>query len=76
MDPATAASCGLTEEYVVNLLKTRTVLGAVLAVIGYLAQPEVLAVLPAKVASVVTAIGLVLSAIGVRAAIEKSGPAQ
>ncbi len=59
-----------------GLLKTRSVLGVILAVIGYLAQPEVLAVLPAKVASIVTAIGLVVSAIGLRAAIEKSGPAQ
>ena len=59
-----------------NLLKTRTVLGAILSVFGYLNQAEVLAVLPEKVAAIVTAVGLVLSAIGVRAAIEKSGPAQ
>lgn len=59
-----------------NLLKTRTVLGAILSVFGYLNQAEVLAVLPEKVAAIVTAVGLVLSAIGVRAAIEKSGPSQ
>lgn len=52
-----------------NVIKTRTVLGAVLAVIGYLAQPEVLAVLPAKVAAIVTAIGIILGTIGARAAI-------
>ena len=57
-----------------NVLKSKTVWGAVLAVIGYLLQPDVLAVLPDVVASVVTAIGALLAAIGMRQAVAKSGP--
>lgn len=57
-----------------NVFKSKTVWGALIAVIGYLLQPDVLAVLPGTVASIVTAIGALLSAIGLRLAVEKSGP--
>lgn len=52
----------------------KTITGAVLTVLGYLLQPDVLAVLPEKVAAVITAIGAVLAAVGIRHAIAK-GPA-
>ena len=57
-----------------NVLKSKTVWGAVIAVIGYLLQPEVLAVLPDVAASIVSAIGALLAAIGMRQAVAKSGP--
>ena len=57
-----------------NVLKSKTVWGAVIAVIGYLLQPEVLAILPEVVASIVTAVGALLAAIGLRQAVAKSGP--
>lgn len=56
-----------------DLFKSKTVWGAVLAVIGYLSDPNVLAVLPPKVAAILTAIGIVLGAVGARAAIAKYG---
>lgn len=52
----------------------KTISGTVLAVLGYLLQPEVLAVLPSQVAGIVSAIGVVLAAVGIRHAIAK-GPA-
>lgn len=55
------------------MFASKTIWGTLLAVLGYLAQPEVLAVLPEKVAAIVTAIGVVLGAIGVRHAIAKNG---
>ena len=54
----------------------KTITGAVIAAIGYLSQPEVFAVLPEKLASLVTAAGALLSAVGVRHAIAKSSIAR
>ena len=51
---------------------SKTIWGALLTVFGYLTQPGVLSVLPEKIAAVVTSIGVVLAAIGVRTAIAKS----
>lgn len=50
----------------------KSITGAVVAAVGYLAQPDVLAVLPHKVASVITAAGGVLAVFGVRHAIDKA----
>lgn len=57
-----------------SLLKSKTVWGVLIAVLGFLSQPEVLALLPEKIAAIVIAIGTVLGAFGIRAAIAKSGP--
>jgi hypothetical protein len=51
----------------------KTVTGAIVGAIGWLSRPEVLAILPEKVASIVAAAGAVLAAIGVRHAIAKVG---
>jgi len=56
-----------------QLFKSKTVWGALIAVFGYLADPSVLAVLPPKVAAVVTGLGIILSAFGARDAIAKNG---
>lgn len=47
-------------------LKSLTVQGSLLAALGYLARPEVLALLPEKYAAVVTAVGAVAAAFGLR----------
>jgi hypothetical protein len=47
--------------------------GTLIAVFGYLADPSVLAVLPPKVAAVVTGLGIILAAFGARAAVAKNG---
>lgn len=52
---------------------TKTVVGAIVAVAGYLAQPEVLAVLPKRFSAIVTGVGIVLSVFGARVAIAKNG---
>ena len=57
-----------------DLLKSKTVWGVIIAVVGFLSQPEVLALLPEKAAAVIIAIGTVLGAFGLRAAVAKSGP--
>jgi hypothetical protein len=49
----------------------KTITGGLLAVLGYLSQPEVLAVLPEKWASVVIAVGMLLGVFGIRHAIAK-----
>lgn len=54
-----------------NVLTSKTVWGALLAALGYLAEPQVLAVLPGHVAKIVIAIGGVLAAIGLRDAATK-----
>jgi hypothetical protein len=59
-----------------DFFKSKTIWGALLAIFAYLAQPDVLAVLPERVAQIVGAIGMVLGAFGIRAAIAKSGPVQ
>lgn len=50
----------------------RSVGGAVLAAIGFLSQPDVLAVLPETPAKIVMALGAVLSVIGLRFAKKSS----
>jgi hypothetical protein len=55
------------------MLASRTIWGTVLAVIGWLTSPEVLAVLPEKIAAVLMGVGAILGAIGLRAAIDKAG---
>lgn len=57
-----------------DLLKSRTVWGTIIAVAGALASPEVLAILPQKWAAIITAIGVVVGAIGMRIAVQNSGP--
>lgn len=57
-----------------DLFKSKTVWGVIVAVLGYLAQPQVLALLPEKVAAIVTGLGIILGGFGIRAAIAKSGP--
>jgi hypothetical protein len=51
----------------------KTITGAIVAAVGYLARPDVLHVLPPKVAAVVQAAGAVLAIIGLRHAIAKQG---
>lgn len=50
----------------------KTILGGLVAVLGYLSQPEVLNVLPGKGAAIVTAAGALFSIIGARHAIHKA----
>lgn len=52
---------------------TKTVAGSIIAALGYLSQPEVMAVLPKKAAAIVTTVGIVVSVLGVRGAIAKNG---
>lgn len=54
-------------------IASKTVIGAFVAAIGYLSQPEVLAMLPKKYADIVLAVGGVLTAIGLRHAVAKAG---
>jgi hypothetical protein len=49
----------------------KTITGALVAAIGYLSRPEVLALLPQRWAAIITAAGAVLSAIGLRHAVAK-----
>jgi hypothetical protein len=56
-----------------NLFKSKTVWGVLIAVFGYLADPGVLAVLPPKVAAIITGLGIILGAVGAREAIAKNG---
>jgi hypothetical protein len=53
----------------------KTLTGSVVAAFGYLSQPQVLAILPQKAAGIITALGALLAAIGVRHAIAKITPA-
>lgn len=50
----------------------KSILGAVVTAVGYLSQPDVLALLPHTAASIVSAVGGVLSVIGLRAAVSKT----
>lgn len=52
----------------------KTLTGAGIAALGYLCQPNVLAVMPPKVASIVQAIGAMLAVYGMRDAIAKVSP--
>ena len=56
-----------------NPFKSKTAVGAFLAVLAYLSQPEVFAVLPEKVGVVVGAIGAFLTALGLRDAVASNG---
>jgi hypothetical protein len=49
----------------------KTIGGAIVAAVGYLSSPDVFAVLPKKVAAVVTVLGIILSAVGARHAVKK-----
>lgn len=53
---------------------SKSFIGVVVMVLGYLLQPSVLAVLPGKVSAIVAAIGALLAAFGFRQAITKNGP--
>jgi len=59
-----------------DLLKSKTIWGTVLLILSYLAEPGVLdgLQLPSIVHKVLVVIGGLLTAIGVRTAIAKSGP--
>lgn len=50
----------------------KSISGAFVAAFGYVSQPAVLAVLPEKVAHLITAAGAVLTVIGIRHAIAKA----
>jgi hypothetical protein len=51
---------------ILDWLKSKQIWGALLTVIGYLTQPQVLDVLPKDVGAVISAVGVVLFAIGNR----------
>lgn len=54
-----------------KLFSTKTVLGAIVTALGYLSDPTILALLPHKAAAIVTAVGGVLTALGIRHAIDQ-----
>lgn len=58
-----------------NPFKSKTILGALMAILGWLLAPETLAVLPDTIAAIVQAIGMLLGAIGARDAIATNGVA-
>lgn len=58
-----------------NFFKSKTVVGAAVAAFGYVSTPPIFNLLSPHTAGVVTAIGGLLTAIGVRHAIDK-GPTQ
>lgn len=49
-----------------NWLKSTSVIGILTALAGVITSPDVLAILPPKVATVLTAIGAALGAFGIR----------
>jgi hypothetical protein len=55
-------------------LTGKTIAGAFAAAFGYLAQPEVFALLPGKAAGIVTVAGALLSVLGLRHAVAKASP--
>ena len=57
-----------------DALTSKTIWGTIIALVGFLTQPNVLAVLPQKVAAIIGAVGVILAAVGARDAIAKSGP--
>lgn len=56
-----------------NLLKSRSILGLVLAVLAWATSPDVLALLPENIADILKGIGVILSGIGFRNAIAVNG---
>lgn len=57
-----------------DLLKSKSVWGIVTLLVGFLAQPAVLAILPERASAILAAVGGLVAAIGYRDAIAKSGP--
>jgi len=55
-------------------LTGKTIIGAIVAAVGYLSQPDVFALLGARPASIVTVAGVLLSALGLRHAVAKASP--
>jgi hypothetical protein len=53
---------------------SKTIWGAIIGLVGWLAQPDVLALLPEKTAAIITAVGGLLAAIGLRSAVAANGP--
>ena len=49
-----------------NPIKSWSIWGVLTVVVGYMLQPDVLAILPDKVSSVVMALGAILAALGFR----------
>ncbi|MGK2854579.1 MAG: hypothetical protein ACSLE3_10860 [Microbacteriaceae bacterium] len=59
-----------------NPIKSKTVWGLLVVVIGYLLQPDVLAILPEQIAEFLRVIGGLLAALGLRdAATQRTVPA-
>lgn len=56
-----------------NFFASKTIWGTVILVLGWMSNPEVLNVLPPKVAAIVSGIGALLASIGLRHAIAKNG---
>jgi hypothetical protein len=50
----------------------KAITGAIVAALGYVLRPEVLAILPEKASAIITAIGAVLTVLGLRHAIAKN----
>lgn len=66
---------GNTLKLAFNPAISKTIWGTLTAAFGYLSQPDVLAILPEKWAKVITVIGGILLAIGLRDAQAKNGVA-
>ena len=57
-----------------EILKSKSIWGVVVLIVGFLAQPTILAILPAKASAILAAVGGLVAAIGYRDAVAKSGP--
>ena len=57
-------------------VKSSSFWGGVIAVVGFVMQPQVLAVLPEKAAGIIMGVGTLLSVFGFRKAIAKNGNGQ
>lgn len=53
-------------------LTSKTLIGALVWVIGFLSQPDVLELLPQGVAGIIQAAGGFLAAVGIRLAVDKA----
>lgn len=56
-----------------NFLKSKTFWGTIIAAFGYIDQAAQSGLLPPKVAAVITGLGAILAALGLRQAISKNG---
>ena len=54
--------------------QSATIKGALVAALGYILSPEVVAVLPPKVANIVVVVGALASVIGLRRAVGETIP--